>query len=76
MLASYNAGPTRIKRLRSRAKKRGLDHNIWFDNVEDMALQYIGQETVQYVSNIHHYYIAYKLLDELQEKKRALQIGK
>ena len=76
VLASYNAGPTRIRRLRTQAKTRGLNPNIWFDNVEEMALEYIGQETVQYVSKIHKYYIAYKLLlEESPEKKKALRIG-
>jgi membrane-bound lytic murein transglycosylase MltF len=76
VLASYNAGPTRIQRLRTQAKKRGLNPNIWFDNVEDMALEYIGQETVQYVSKIHKYYIAYQLLEESPEKKKTQRIKK
>jgi membrane-bound lytic murein transglycosylase MltF len=76
VLASYNAGPTRIQRLRRQAKKRGLNPNIWFDHVEDMALESIGQETVQYVSKIHKYYIAYKLMEALQEKKKTRRIGK
>ncbi len=75
VLASYNAGPTRIQRLRTQAKKRGLNPNIWFDHVEDMALEFIGQETVQYVSKIHKYYIAYKLVEVLQEKKKTLRMG-
>ncbi len=75
VFAAYNAGPTRIQRLRTQAKKRGLNPNIWFDHVEEMALEYIGQETVQYVSKIHKYYIAYQLLEESPEKKKALRIG-
>lgn len=50
--ASYNAGPTRIRQLRSEAAKRGLDPNVWFDNVERLAAEKIGRETVTYVSNI------------------------
>ena len=76
VLASYNAGPTKIRRLQRKAKKRGLNPKIWFDNVEDLALEYIGQETVQYVSKIHKYYIAYTLIEESLEKKKALRIGK
>ncbi|MDP6559807.1 MAG: transglycosylase SLT domain-containing protein, partial [Candidatus Binatia bacterium] len=52
-LAAYNAGPTKVKKLRKRAKRMGLDPNRWFLNVERAALQVIGQETVQYVANIH-----------------------
>ncbi|MBT8333309.1 MAG: lytic transglycosylase F [Deltaproteobacteria bacterium] len=60
--ASYNAGPARISRLRQEAKKMGLDHNKWFNNVEIVAAKRIGRETVQYVSNIFKYYVAYALL--------------
>ncbi|MFT5729417.1 MAG: membrane-bound lytic murein transglycosylase MltF [Desulforhopalus sp.] len=62
--ASYNAGPNRVKKLRAEAEKMGLDPNIWFDNVEVVAAKRIGRETVQYVSNIMKYYIAYKMLSE------------
>jgi membrane-bound lytic murein transglycosylase MltF len=60
--ASYNAGPARIRQLRSETAKRGLDPNVWFDNVERLAAERIGRETVTYVSNIYKYYIAYTLV--------------
>ena len=60
--ASYNAGPGRIAGLRKEAAKRGLDQNRWFRNVELVAAEKIGSETVTYVSNIYKYYTAYKLL--------------
>jgi len=59
--ASYNAGPTRIRSLRQETKKQGLNPNIWFNNVERVVAQRIGRETVQYVSNIYKYYIAYDM---------------
>ncbi|WP_241006121.1 lytic transglycosylase F, partial [Aeromonas media] len=62
--ASYNAGPARVARLRAEAKKRGLDPNVWFHNVEYVAAEKIGPETVTYVGNIYKYYIAYKLVME------------
>ena len=62
--ASYNAGAGRIASLRKEAAKRGLDPNVWFHNVEYVAAEKIGQETVTYVSNIYKYYIAYKLVLE------------
>ena len=62
--ASYNAGPGRVASLRKEAAKRGLDPNVWFQNVEYVAAEKIGQETVTYVSNIYKYYIAYRLLME------------
>jgi membrane-bound lytic murein transglycosylase MltF len=62
--ASYNAGAGRISQLRKEAAKRGLDPNVWFQNVEYVAAEKIGQETVTYVSNIYKYYIAYRLVLE------------
>jgi membrane-bound lytic murein transglycosylase MltF len=59
--AAYNAGPAKVSALRREAAKRGLDPNVWFQNVEVVAAAQIGRETVQYVSNIYKYYIAYKL---------------
>ncbi|MGV2704984.1 UNVERIFIED_CONTAM: lytic transglycosylase F [Aeromonas salmonicida] len=72
--ASYNAGPARVARLRTEAKKRGLDPNIWFHNVEYVAAEKIGPETVTYVGNIYKYYIAYKLvMEQLQLKQQATE---
>jgi membrane-bound lytic murein transglycosylase MltF len=68
--ASYNAGPNRIKQLRERAAKRGLDPNRWFNNVELVVAEAIGRETVQYVSNIYKYYLAYKLALEQREARQ------
>jgi membrane-bound lytic murein transglycosylase MltF len=62
--AAYNAGPGRIRQLRKRAADRGLDPNVWFNNVEVVAAEAIGRETVQYVSNIYKYYLAYTMLVE------------
>ena len=70
--ASYNAGPGRIAKLRREAQLRGLDPNVWFNNVELVAGRRIGQETVQYVRNIYKYYIAYRLqLGTLEMRKEA-----
>jgi membrane-bound lytic murein transglycosylase MltF len=74
--ASYNAGPGRVRQLRREAAKRGLDPNVWFGNVEQIASERIGRETVTYVSNIYKYYIAYKLVIEesarRDEAKKAI----
>jgi membrane-bound lytic murein transglycosylase MltF len=64
VFASYNAGPTRVARLRKRAAESGLNPDVWFENVELIAAQDIGQETVTYVRNIYKYYVAYKLAVE------------
>ncbi|NQT55656.1 MAG: lytic transglycosylase F, partial [Desulfobacteraceae bacterium] len=65
------AGPGRVTRLRKEAAKMGLDPNVWFGNVEVVAAKRIGRETVQYVSNIYKYYIAYRLIvDQLYIKDK------
>ena len=76
--ASYNVGPGRLRQLRREAEKRGLDPNIWFGNVERVASERIGRETVTYVSNIYKSYIAYRLLSDQQERRAAgkAQLGK
>ena len=37
---------------------------MWFGNVEQIASERIGRETVTYVSNIYKYYVAYRLVVE------------
>jgi membrane-bound lytic murein transglycosylase MltF len=72
--AAYNAGPARVAKLRGMARKQGLDPNVWFGNVELMAAKDIGQETVQYVSNIYKYYVAYKTtLEQKSIREKAKQ---
>ena len=71
-LASYNAGPGRIRQLRRETARRGLDPNKWFGNVERVVSERIGRETVTYVSNIYKYYVAYKLvMDREQQRQKA-----
>jgi len=67
--ASYNCGPNRVKQLRSEAAQKGLDPNVWINNVEVIAAIRVGSETVNYVSNIYKYYVAYKLI-AVQEEQR------
>jgi membrane-bound lytic murein transglycosylase MltF len=67
--AAYNAGPGRIHALRQDAAKKGLNPNVWFNNVELVVASRIGMETVIYVANIYKYYVAYKLV-ALQEEER------
>ncbi len=71
-IAAYNAGPARINSLRKLASEAGLDPNKWFNNVEKLAAEDVGNETVEYVTNIHRYYIAYKTIQETMQKKREL----
>lgn len=76
-LASYNAGPARIAKLRTKAGQQGYNPDIWFDNVEIIAAQEIGRETVQYVANIVKYYVVYRLsiVRYLQREEERQSIG-
>jgi membrane-bound lytic murein transglycosylase MltF len=67
--AAYNAGPGRVHALRMEAAQKGLDPNVWVDNVEMIAAARVGMETVTYVANIYKYYIAYKLVAQQQEER-------
>ena len=72
-IASYNAGPAKIQKLRREAAERGYNPNLWFNNVEIIASAEIGRETVQYVSNIYKYYLAYKMVTERQARSNAIK---
>jgi membrane-bound lytic murein transglycosylase MltF len=70
--AAYNAGPGNLQKFRRKAVELGLDPNVWFGNVENAAASIVGRETVQYVSNIYKYYVAYRMLEErMRERKEA-----
>ena len=74
--AAYNAGPGRLRQLRRETEKRGLDPNVWFGNVERIASERIGRETVTYVSNIYKYYVAYRLMSEQVNRRAAAGRGR
>ncbi len=69
--AAYNAGPARISQFRKLAAQRQLNPNVWFNNVELIAAEKIGRETVTYVSNIYKYYLAYQLIVEEEKERRG-----
>ena len=70
-LSAYNAGPGNLNEFRKIARDQGLNPNVWFNNVEYGAARKVGQETVQYVSNIYKYYLAYKLIAEHESQLNA-----
>jgi membrane-bound lytic murein transglycosylase MltF len=69
-LAGYNAGGTRISRLRRQAEANGLDPDQWFDHVERQTARRVGSEPVNYVSNVMKYYLAYRLTFEREQLRR------
>ena len=62
--AAYNAGPTRISRLRRQAAELGVDPNVWFGQMERLVSRKVGMEPLTYVRNIFKYYVTYKLMQE------------
>jgi membrane-bound lytic murein transglycosylase MltF len=73
-LAAYNAGPTRIARLRTEAAARGFDSDRWFDGMELVVAREVGMEPVNYVANIVKSFVAFQLGAELvRERARALE---
>lgn len=72
--ASYNAGPSKIARMRNEALQRRLDPDQWFNNVEIVVAEKIGMETPTYVRNIYKYYVSYRLITEAQAA-RAKAVG-
>ena len=69
--AAYNCGPGNMSKIRRAAAERGLDPNVWFNNVEVMTAEKIGIETTTYVRNIYKYYVSYKLMDEARAAQKS-----
>jgi len=74
-LAAYNAGPQKIRRAQRLAQEMELDRYRWFRNVEMATLRIVGQETVQYVSNINKYYVLFKLYEETEKLRESSKQG-
>jgi membrane-bound lytic murein transglycosylase MltF len=68
--AAYNAGPGNISKMRRLAAERGLDPDMWFNNVEIVTAEKIGLETTTYVRNIYKYYASYRLLLDAKATQR------
>jgi membrane-bound lytic murein transglycosylase MltF len=68
--ASYNAGPGNLAKMRTAALTRGLAPNQWVNNVEVVTAARSGIEPTTYVRNIYKYYVAYKLMQDVQAAQR------
>jgi len=71
--AAYNAGPAKINKMRQETLKRGFNPNKWFFNVEKITDELIGRETVDYVSDINKYYVAYQLYFNIYNKRARIK---
>ena len=59
VLAAYNLGPQRVQSLRAEARRRGLDPNRWFFQVERVAAERLGMGVVSYVGSVNKYQLAF-----------------
>jgi membrane-bound lytic murein transglycosylase MltF len=74
VLAGYNMGPQRVQSMRAEARRRGLNPNQWFFQVERIAMEQVGMGVVSYVNSVNKYYVAYnreRYLLEPQEAKAS-----
>jgi len=73
-LGAVHVGPGGAVDHRARALTD--DHSLdprRIGDVEIVAAESIGRETVQYVSNIYKYYLAYQMVVEQMEARAAAQ---
>ncbi|WP_339531927.1 transglycosylase SLT domain-containing protein [Pseudomonas mucidolens] len=59
VLAAYNMGPERVQGMRAEARRRGLNPNQWFFQVERIAMEQVGMGAVSYVNSVNKYYLAF-----------------
>jgi membrane-bound lytic murein transglycosylase MltF len=69
--AAYGMGAGALQWCRRQALAERVNPNLWFNNVERVAVARVGQETPRAVRNIYKYYIAYKLIEEADAAKKA-----
>jgi membrane-bound lytic murein transglycosylase MltF len=77
VLAAYNLGPQRVQGMRTEAKRRGLNPNQWFFQVERVALEQVGMGVVTYVSSVNKYQLAFaRERHTLESSKPAVTVRK
>jgi len=58
-LAAYNIGPQRVQQLQAEARRRGLNPDQWFFQVERIAAEQVGMGVVNYVNSVNKYFLAF-----------------
>lgn len=71
-LAAYNAGPTRLSRIRRMADDMGYNPDVWFLETEVATQRKVSTEPVRYVRKINTIYVAYKMALEHENEKNKL----
>lgn len=72
VLAAYNMGPVRVQRLRAEARRRGLNPDQWFFQVERIAAERFGMGVVSYVNSVNKYFLAFRRERRALEQNRRL----
>ena len=73
VLAAYNMGPERVQGMRAEARRRGLNPNQWFFQVERIAMEQVGMNAVNYVNSVNKYYLAFdRERDSLEPNARKI----
>lgn len=72
VLAGYNLGPQRVQSMRAEARRRGLNPNQWFFQVERIAMEQVGMGVVSHVSSVNKYFLAYERERYLLEPQKAV----
>jgi membrane-bound lytic murein transglycosylase MltF len=48
-----------VQGMRAEARRRGLNPNQWFFQVERIAMEQVGMGGVSYVNSVNKYYLAF-----------------
>lgn len=76
VLAAYNMGPERVQGMRAEARRRGLNPNQWFFQVERIAMEQVGMGVVSYVNSVNKYYLAFDRERESLEPVRQKVVSR
>ncbi|QBZ88778.1 transporter substrate-binding domain-containing protein [Pseudomonas viciae] len=77
VLAAYNMGPERVQGMRAEARRRGLNPNQWFFQVERIAMEQVGMGAVSYVNSVNKYYLAFdRERESLEPKEQKVALRK
>jgi membrane-bound lytic murein transglycosylase MltF len=63
--------------MRAEARRRGLNPNQWFFQVERIAMEQVGMGAVSYVNSVNKYYLAFdRERESLEPKEQKVALRK
>ena len=67
----------RVQGMRAEARRRGLNPNQWFFQVERIAMEQVGMGAVSYVNSVNKYYLAFdRERESLEPQGQAVVVRK